>query len=93
MTTYALAYDLINEKGSHDYEPLWAELKRLKGHRTQYSLWLLSVNNTAKELHDHFKAYLDKDDRLWVLELTKIHHFSNAMAGTNDWIKNNPPAR
>jgi hypothetical protein len=49
MTDYALAYDLVKEQSSHDYEPLWAELKRLGGHRTEYSLWLINVNNTAKE--------------------------------------------
>jgi CRISPR associated protein Cas2 len=93
MTDYAIAYDLIKEQSSHDYEPLWAELKRLGGHRTQYSLWLVNLSNTAKEVHDHFKAYLDQDDRLWVLELTKSHYYSNAMSGTNNWLNNNPPSR
>lgn len=93
MTIYLLAYDLRKEQTSADYEPLWAELKRLGGHRTQYSLWLLDLNNTAKEVHDHFKRYLDSDDRLWVSELTKNHYYSNAMAGTNDWLAAHPPQR
>ena len=93
MTTYVLAYDLRNEKDSYDYEPLWEELKRLGGHKTQYSLWLIALNNTAIEVHDHFKNYLDNDDRLWVSELTKKNYYSNSIKGTNDWIKNNPPAR
>jgi hypothetical protein len=93
MTDYALAYDLVKEQSSHDYEPLWAELKRLGGHRTEYSLWLINVNNTAKETCDQLRNYLDKDDRLWVLELTENHYFANATGGTNDWIMNNPPSR
>ena len=48
MTGCALAFDLVNEQ-SHDYEPLWIELKQLGGHRTQYSLWLINVNNAAKD--------------------------------------------
>jgi hypothetical protein len=93
MTDYALAYDLVKEQSSHDYEPLWAELKRLGGHRTEYSLWLINVNNTAKETCDQLRNYLDKDDRLWGLELTENHYFANATDGTNDWIMNNPPSR
>jgi hypothetical protein len=90
MTTYTVAYDLIKRK---DYPKLWDELKRLKAHRTQESYWLVNVSNTAKELHDHFKGFVDADDRVWVSELTKNNFYSNAKAGTNDWLKSNPPAR
>lgn len=90
MTTFTVSYDLIKRK---DYQTLWDELERLKAHRTQESYWLVSVTNTAEELHDHLKQYVDKDDRLWVAELTKNHHFSNAIAGTNNWLKQNPPSR
>jgi hypothetical protein len=93
LTTYTVTYDLRNESGSQDYEPLWAELKRLGGHRTQYSMWLVNVSNTPKELHDHIKGFLDKDDRLWVAELTKLNHYSGAISGTNDWLTKNPPSR
>jgi hypothetical protein len=93
MTAYHLVYDLRNESGSQDYEPLWAELRRLKAHRTQYSMWLVNASNSAKELHDHFKKFLDKDDRIWVSEITKSYHYSNAIAGTNDWLAKNPPSR
>lgn len=90
MTSYTVSYDLIKRK---DYQSLWDELKRLGAHRTQDSYWLVSVSNTAKELHDHLKGFIDGDDKLWVSELTKNHYFSNANAGTNNWLKSNPPAR
>jgi hypothetical protein len=90
MTTYTVSYDLIKRK---DYPTLWAELARLGAHRTQASYWLVSVNKTAAELHDHLKSFVDEDDRVWVSELTKNHHYSNAMPGTTNWIKSNPPAR
>lgn len=90
MTTYTVSYDLIKRK---DYPELWGELERLGAHRTQDSYWLLSASNTAKEVHDHLKRYVDGDDRLWVSELTRNHHFSNAKPGTNNWLKNNLPAR
>ena len=90
MTTYTVTYDLIRRK---DYPKLWDEMKRLKAHRTCESYWLVAVTNTAKELHDHLKAFVDSDDRVWVAELTKKHHFSNAIGGTNKWLESNPPAR
>lgn len=93
MTSYLLAYDLRNETGSHDYEPLWEELKRFGAQRTQYSLWLIATDAQAKPLHEHFKRYLDKDDRLWINEVVKNHYYSNAIKGTNAWLDENPPAR
>ena len=90
MTTYVFTYDLIKRK---DYPKLWDELKRLGAHRALESFWLLNVENTTKVLHDHLKSFVDNDDRIWVSELTKKHNFVNAKAGTNDWLKNNPPAR
>ena len=93
MTIYTLAYDLMKEQTSDDYKPLWAELKRIGVHRTQFSLWLIDLNNTAKEVHDHFKGYVDSNDRLFVSELTKNKHYSNAIAGTNNWLASHPPSR
>lgn len=91
MTTFTVSYDLIKRK---DYQALWDELARLGAHRTQDSYWLVNVIQTsAKALHDHLKQYVDADDRLWVAELVKNHHFSNAKAGTNNWLAANPPAR
>lgn len=90
MTTFVLTYDLIKKK---DYQTLWDELARLGAHRALESFWLISLNNTAKEVHDHFKGFVDSDDRLWVSELTAKHHFSNVKGGTNAWLKANPPAR
>lgn len=90
MTTYTVSYDLIKRK---DYQSLWDELERLGAHRTQASYWLIAVNNTAQQLHDHLKKFVDKDDKLWVSEVTKNHWYSNANAGTNAWLAKKPPAR
>lgn len=90
MTTYTISYDLIKSK---DYKSLIDELERLGAHRTQNSYWLVAVTNTAKELHDHLKKFVDSDDRIWVSELTSNHYYANAISGTNDWIAKNRPAR
>jgi len=94
MTVYALAYDLVNErKGTFDYQPLWDELKRLGGHRTQLSLWLVNLNNTPKEVVDHFTQFVDKDDRLFASRMRpNEYHYVNAIGGTNDWLSKNKPS-
>ncbi len=38
MTDYALAFYLVNEQSSHDYEPLWTESTR----RSPYSVFSLA---------------------------------------------------
>lgn len=91
MTSYVVSYDL--KQPGRDYEPLWTELKRLDGHRTLESLWLVAVTNTATELKDHISKFVDANDAIWVLELTKNYNFQNAKTGTNAWISSNPPSR
>lgn len=93
MAAYLVAYDLINEsKGTHDYEPLWTELKRLNAHRTQYSLWLVNLNLTPQQVVEHFKQFVDKDDRIWATEVRSAGHwYINAIRGTNVWLQKNLP--
>jgi hypothetical protein len=56
MSVFLVACDLVKEETAEDYEPLWYDLKRLDAHKTQLSLWLVNVNNTARELVDHLKG-------------------------------------
>jgi len=92
MSIYAVSYDLIDELSGHDYQPLWDEFKSLGAHKTEYSMYLLNVNNTPKEVVDHFKRFTDSNDRIWAIKLFKDqYHYVNAMAGTNDWLAKNPP--
>lgn len=92
MAIYLIAYDIINEPNPRfDYQILWDELKRLKCHKTQYSLWLGNLNNTPEELRKHFQKFVDADDRIWVTRLRKGEYdYVNAIGGTNNWIAQNP---
>ena len=91
MGNYLVIYDLVNKKPETEYQTLWDELKRLGAHRTQY--WLLSANNTAKELVEHFKRFVHSDDRIMV---TRLHgpqfYYVNAIGGTNKWFGQNVTA-
>lgn len=93
MTVFTLSYDLRNQSGTQGYEVLYANLKENDCHRIQDSVWLCSFNVTAQQVHEHFKKLVDTDDRLLVVEFTNNHWFSNAMPGTNEWLKKNPPSR
>jgi hypothetical protein len=74
-----------------EYQKLWDELERLGAHRTQLSVWLVSLDNTPSQV-DHFKQFVDCNDRLWVTKIFKSEHtYSQAMAGTKKWLDENPP--
>jgi hypothetical protein len=93
MSVYLLAYDLVKEKKntSHDYQVLWDELERLKAHRTEYSAWLVNLNNTPQEVVEHFRQFIDENDRLWTTKLCRgEYYYSNAIGGTNKWLATNP---
>lgn len=89
MPTYTVSYQLNKEKV---YPRLWNELSRLGGHRTQNSYWLVNLDNTAKEVHDHLRRFVDDDDGIWVSELVRNRHYSKAKPGTSKWLEDNPPS-
>jgi hypothetical protein len=92
MTIYLLTYDLTKKKPEFDYEILWDELKRLGAVRIQESVWLLNADNTAAELRDHFVSFIHDDDLLWISGVFKSWFaYTKARAGTNAWLKENPP--
>ncbi len=87
MSIYIVSYELKGDTSTSAYEPLWEALEALESHKIQRSVWLVSVNNTAKELHDHLKNYMDDNDRLWVSRVHSGEHwYSGAIKGTNDFF-------
>ncbi|WP_122709525.1 hypothetical protein [Pseudomonas viridiflava] len=90
MISFTVSYDFISIK---NYKLLIDELERLGAHRSQDSFWLVACNNTAKGLHDYLRKFMDGDDKLWVSELTRNHHYTQANSGKNAWIAQNPLAR
>jgi hypothetical protein len=92
MAIWFLAYDLMNELDSSGYKELKTELQRLKAHRTQFSAWLVNLDETAQDVRAHFSNFVDSDDRLWVVRVRKREYaFNNAIGGTKQWLLKNPP--
>lgn len=83
MALFCVSYDLIEGK---NYKTLWDELDRLGGHKALESFYLISLNNTASQVREHLKAFVDDDDMLMVIEFDKKPTFIKAKAGTNKWI-------
>lgn len=87
MTIYLMAYDLLNESGTHDYEPLWHELKALEAQSVQDGLWLLELNRSLAEAVHYFRAMLDGGDRLLITQLRDGEFFQSfSRRGTDDWL-------
>jgi CRISPR/Cas system-associated endoribonuclease Cas2 len=92
MPVFLLAYDLVNEARSGEYDALYNELDRLEAQRVQDSVWLVSLNYAVVEVKDHFATFMDGDDKLWVTKLrSRQFTFTKANSGTNGWLKENPP--
>ncbi|MEX2450431.1 MAG: hypothetical protein WD407_06205 [Rhodospirillales bacterium] len=86
MALFVISYDLIKRK---DYQTLWDELDRLNGQKALNSFYLINLNSTAAQVRDHFKDFIDDDDRLIVVEFSKEPKFTKALKGTTKWIEEN----
>lgn len=83
MALFSVTYDLMKNK---NYDRLTGRLAELDTVKVQLSQWLLSANNTAKEVKDHLTGYVDEDDKLMVIEFSKRPSYNLALKGTNDWL-------
>lgn len=71
MNTLLIGYDL-NEAGQ-DYKTLIDEIKELSGGTWWHHLdstWLIRCELTAKQVRDHLKQFIDKNDELLVINVT-----------------------
>ncbi|MBL7944604.1 MAG: hypothetical protein JNN32_00985 [Flavobacteriales bacterium] len=63
---YYVSYDLVKYK---DYPKMWDALNALGAKRVLESVWFFwHSNTTAVAVRDHLKQFIDKDDRLLVIE-------------------------
>lgn len=80
---YSISYDL--QAPGKDYQKLWDELRRFNARRVLESQWVLRHSNTSVgALRDHFKKYIDKNDRLMVIGFEHEWASYNAKINVND---------
>lgn len=65
---YLVSYDV--DTPGKDYQKLWNELERLGGKRVLLSEWIVRNDATPAVMRDHFRQFIDANDRLLVSELT-----------------------
>ena len=88
MKSYVIGYDL-NTPGQ-DYTKLFDAIKSY-GYWWHHldSTWIIRTDKTAVQIRDHLKQFIDKNDELLVVGLTR----EAAWIGFNDkgssWLKDN----
>jgi len=68
MAKYLISYDLMAP--GKDYQPLIAALEKMGAKKVLLSEWAISINQTAEQLRDTIRAYMDANDRIVVDELS-----------------------
>ena len=65
---YVISYDL--RKPGQNYQSLYDALENIGAKRVLQSQWGVRRNNTtAKNLRDHFRKYMDSNDRILVTSI------------------------
>lgn len=79
---YIISYDLIAP--GKNYQPLYDALQAAGAKRVLLSQWAVKINQTAEQLRDAIRAYMDANDRLLVDELSDSNWASwNALIDLN----------
>lgn len=64
---YVISYDLRLGATADDYDRMAQALEALGAQRVLLSDWALRTNYTAVQLRDHFRTFMDANDRLVVV--------------------------
>lgn len=91
MPVYMVSYDILNEGGTHDYEPLWKDLRQSGAHSMQNGLWVVELDCELPCVESRFAGFLDRGDRLMVSRLKSGEFLqSQSRAGTDAWLAAHP---
>jgi len=88
MPLYIVSYDL-NEKDSRTYKELYDALQSYPdwAHPLE-STWMVSTDDTARELEEHLRHFLGQKDNLLVVEFKKDAGYWGWLSKTFwEWLK------
>lgn len=83
MAFFMINYDLNKDK---DYGKLIDELERLGAAKAALSSYFVDLNNTTKEVRDHFSNFVDDDDILIVTKFEDKPRYTRMKTPGHDWI-------
>lgn len=86
MTTYIVSYDLIKEK---DYPKLIEELEKYESCKPLLSVWVIVTEQSAVEIRDHLKNFIDENDKLLVVQVTSpgVGAWRKLGSSISEWLK------
>ncbi len=93
MPIFTISYDLVNKSEDKEYKELMLEMRKQRCFRMQNTVWLGAFNNSATQIHNHFRKFLEKTDRLFVAELPQHFAYTGVPKGANKWLELNPPRK
>lgn len=94
MPKYLVTYDLVGDETAREYERLIAEIEALDDFvEVQRSVWLVRTNNSAKEVRELLRSYMDRDDRLLIIRIARGSAWRNVLSGNaalKNFLSSNP---
>lgn len=86
MKCYIITYDLRFAK---NYESLIDKIKKYpRWAKITESTWAIVTSQSASDIRNHLRMYMDEDDRLFVIKSGIEAAWKNVMA-SNEWLKEN----
>ena len=86
MKVYLISYDLVAP--GRDYTRLF---EAIKGYGTWChvleSTWLVSTTQSAAQIRDHLRQFIDSNDRLFVARLSGESAWHNLSDERAEWLK------
>jgi hypothetical protein len=82
MAVYLVTYDL--RQPGKDYAPVHAFLKQFAYCKDLESVWLLDTNWSAQQIRDGLNQRIDKNDKNFVVRLTR--EWGSYNYGCSDWL-------
>lgn len=67
MSKYCISYDL--NENHKDYDGLISAIREYDYIKALYSTWFVKSNDTAQDIYNHLKPYIDNDDHLFVIKV------------------------
>lgn len=86
MTTYCVAYDLNNS--GKNYDGLIQAIENYTNIKALYSTWFIKSNSSASDIYNNLSSYIDRDDHLFVVEISSSNQQGWMPKKVWDWLKN-----
>lgn len=86
MKSYIISYDL--NKPGQDYNSLYEAIKTYSNWcHPHKSIWIIKSDDTASAIHKNLMKYIDINDTILVVNLSREAAWNNLSQKNSDWLK------